>query len=70
MRKQMLVLLLAGAMTFTISYAQKKKHLTPDDYGKWQSLGTIDLSPNGEWVAYQVTVQEDNDTLYVLNTAT
>ncbi len=45
----------------------QKKHLTPDDYGKWQSLGAIDLSPNGEWIAYQVTVQEDNDTMFVTN---
>jgi dipeptidyl aminopeptidase/acylaminoacyl peptidase len=50
--------------------AQEKKYLTPDDYGKWQSLGAIDLSPNGEWVAYQVTVLEDNDSLFLLNRAT
>jgi dienelactone hydrolase len=47
--------------------AQQKKTLTSDDYGKWQSIGATDLSPNGEWITYQVTVQEDNDTLYVLN---
>src|SRR6187402_1402871 len=47
--------------------AQQKKTLTSDDYGKWQSIGATDLSPNGEWIAYQVAVQEDNDTLYVLN---
>src|SRR5688572_12808649 len=69
MRKQMLVLFLVGAMTSTISYAQTKKHLTPEDYGKWQSLGAINLSPDGQWAAYGVTVQEDNDTVYVLNTA-
>lgn len=50
-----------------IATQAQKKYLTPDDYGKWQSLGAIDLSPNGEWIAYQVTVQEDNDTLFVTN---
>jgi dipeptidyl aminopeptidase/acylaminoacyl peptidase len=50
--------------------AQQKKMLTPDDYGKWQSIGTTDISPNGEWVAYQVLVQEDNDSLYLLNRST
>ncbi|HMJ46195.1 MAG TPA: prolyl oligopeptidase family serine peptidase [Ferruginibacter sp.] len=52
------------------SHAQQKKWLSPDDYGKWQSIGASDLSPNGEWVAYQVMVQEDNDTLYVYNRQT
>lgn len=56
------VLLLAGNLS-----AQQKKNLTTDDYGKWQTIGNTELSPNGEWVAYQVLVQEDNDTLYVLN---
>ncbi len=51
-------------------HAQDKQNLTPEDYGKWQSLGAIDLSPNGDWVAYQVTVQEDNDTLFVVNRST
>lgn len=48
-------------------WAQQKKTLTPDDYGKWQSLANTDLSPNGEWVAWLVTSQEENDTLYVKN---
>jgi dipeptidyl aminopeptidase/acylaminoacyl peptidase len=47
--------------------AQEKKYLTPEDYGKWQSLGSTDLSANGQWISYTITVQEDNDTLYVLN---
>ncbi len=53
-----------------VTNAQNKKDLTPDDYGKWQSIGASDLSPNGEWVAYQVTVQEDNDTMFVMNRTT
>lgn len=51
----------------TIATAQQKKYLTQDDYGKWQTLASTDLSPNGEWIAYQITVQEDNDTMYVTN---
>jgi dipeptidyl aminopeptidase/acylaminoacyl peptidase len=50
--------------------AQQKKNLTQEDYGKWQSLASNDLSPKGDWVAYQVTVQEDNDTMYVMNRLT
>jgi dipeptidyl aminopeptidase/acylaminoacyl peptidase len=47
--------------------AQQKKNLTPDDYGKWQTLSYSDISANGEWIAYLVTSQEENDTLYVVN---
>lgn len=50
--------------------AQPKKYLSPDEYGKWQSLGATAISPNGEWVAYQITVQENNDTLFVINKRT
>lgn len=53
-------------LSFTFINAQKK-NLTAEDYGKWQSIGATDISANGEWVAYQITVAEDNDTLYVVN---
>ncbi len=48
----------------------QKKNLTAEDYGKWQSIGSSELSPNGAWVAYQIIVQEDNDTMYVVNRTT
>jgi dipeptidyl aminopeptidase/acylaminoacyl peptidase len=57
-------------LVITSAKAQQKKNLTQDDYGKWQSLASNDLSPKGDWVAYQVTVQEDNDTMYVMNRLT
>ena len=61
----LLCLLIWGAP----SQAQKK-NLTAEDYGKWQSIGASELSPNGSWIAYQITVQEDNDSLFVVNRAT
>jgi dipeptidyl aminopeptidase/acylaminoacyl peptidase len=65
------LLKLVYLLLFTCSLqAQTKKTLTSDDYGKWQSIGATELSPNGEWLAYQITVQEDNDTLYVTNRVT
>ncbi len=62
-------ILLCILYSYDIS-AQQKKNLTPQDYGKWQSIGNTELSPNGEWVAWQITVQEDNDTLFVMNRQT
>ena len=64
------MLLSISVILFSTINAQQKKNLSPDEYGKWQSLGAIDLSPNGEWVAYQITVQEDNDTMYITNKLT
>ncbi|TAH14540.1 MAG: S9 family peptidase [Sphingobacteriia bacterium] len=52
------------------SLLAQKKNLTAEDYGKWQSIGSSELSPNGAWVAYQIIVQEDNDTMYVVNRTT
>lgn len=59
-----MLLLLAAGITAS---AQQKKDLSPDDYAKWQSLAGTALSYNGSWVGYQVAVQEDNDTLYLVN---
>jgi dipeptidyl aminopeptidase/acylaminoacyl peptidase len=66
---QRLATFLLLALIFFSANAQKK-NLAPEDYLKWQSIGATDISPNGQWVAYQVTVQEDNDTMYVVNRST
>jgi len=71
MRTAILPGILAGLFFFvSLVYGQEKKYLTQEDYGKWQSIAAADLSPDGAWCAYQVTVPEDNDTLYVTNRMT
>lgn len=36
--------------------------VTPEDYGKWETLRSGMLSPNGRWLAYEVTrVNEENE---------
>lgn len=62
-----LFLLLAASLCVN---AQQKKDLTPADYAKWQFFAGTTLSENGEWTAYSVSVQEDNDTLYLFNQLT
>ncbi|MEI9972184.1 MAG: hypothetical protein WDO73_09070 [Ignavibacteriota bacterium] len=34
--------------------AQTKPTLLPADYGKWETLGTGTLSPDGKWMAYEI----------------
>ena len=43
-----------------------KQPITPDDYGKWESLGfATDLSPNGQWMVYRITRVNEEDELRV-----
>jgi hypothetical protein len=68
MHKYFVSSLLSFFLVITIQ--AQKKNLTPDDYGKWQTIGTTSLSPDGHWILYQVNVQEDNDSLFVKNKMT
>ena len=44
------------------SMAQGKPTLTPQDYGRWESLTAARLAPNGRWLAYGVNrVNEENE---------
>ncbi len=71
MRTELFPAILAGFFSLvSLVYGQEKKTLMQEDYGKWQSIAAADLSPDGAWCAYQVTVQEDYDTLYVANRMT
>ena len=54
-------LALAVAATASV-HAQDSPTLTPDDYGKWETLGTPILAPSGEWIAYPIRrVNEENE---------
>ncbi len=70
MKQRILFSLLLVMACTCLTHAQQKKNLGTEDYGKWQTLAATELSPDGAWVAYLVTVLEDNDTLYVVNRAT
>ncbi len=54
------LLLIAGTVQ-----AQNKPAATPADYGKWHNLGQVVTSNDGQWLAWSVTMQENNDTLWV-----
>ena len=58
-----LVLLgLPGSTTGDELSAQQLPTLTPDDYGQWERLGRATLSPDGLWLAVQVSrVNEENE---------
>jgi dipeptidyl aminopeptidase/acylaminoacyl peptidase len=48
-RRTFALLALAAA-----AFAQTKPTLLPADYGKWETLGAGNLSPDGKWLAYEI----------------
>lgn len=42
-----------------------KKTLTPEEYGKWETLGPSQLSPDGHWMTAQIGVVEGDGRLIV-----
>jgi hypothetical protein len=53
----------------SVALAQKKP-LDHSVYDSWQSIGTKQLSNDGLWAAYQVSVQEGDGNLYFQNGVT
>lgn len=49
---------------FSMGYAQKKP-LDHDVYDDWESVGTREMSPNGNWMLYSINPQEGDKTLYI-----
>ncbi len=59
--RPVIVLALVAVMT-TAAHAQNKPTLTPDDYGKWETLTAPTIAPSGQWIAYQISrVNEENE---------
>ncbi len=48
--------------------AQEKPTLTEEDYGKWERLGSARISPDGGWLAVQVSRVNDEDELRIHHT--
>lgn len=54
-------------LSFSSLLAQKKK-LTPEDYGQWQQITATELSPNGEWFAYNISLVDGDGWLTIKKT--
>jgi dipeptidyl aminopeptidase/acylaminoacyl peptidase len=52
------ILLFAGPAA-----AQQKPTLTPADYARWESIGAVELSPDGRWIAYAISRVDADDEL-------
>jgi Tol biopolymer transport system component len=56
---------LALVLTLSSAIAQERPPITPADYGQWETLGMSSLSPDGQWLAYAINRQNDENELRV-----
>jgi dipeptidyl aminopeptidase/acylaminoacyl peptidase len=56
------------AVSTTITAFAQKKPLDHSVYDSWQSLGDVKITRNGQWVVYNVNVQEGDNELVVQRT--
>jgi dipeptidyl aminopeptidase/acylaminoacyl peptidase len=50
---------------FAFSAQSQKRPLTAADYDRWQSVRSEKISPNGQWIAYQIDPQEGDGRLEI-----
>ncbi len=63
-----LLLAAAAALLTSDAVAQQKPTLTPDDYGQWETLGQVTLSPDGLWLAVGISRVNDEAELRIHRT--
>ena len=65
--KLFLFIVFFGTSSVLVTAQEGQKVLTVDDYGKWSSVGSVNLSANGEWMSYSYSPNGGDDTLYIKN---
>src|ERR1035438_10222188 len=60
-RRPLLVFFSAGVVLI----GQQKPAVTPAAFGKWETLGAGDLSPDGKWLAYSIRRVSTDEELRV-----
>ncbi len=64
------IFLLIGLTPSIYAQSNNKKVLTIDDYEKWQTINSVSISDNGEWITFAYNFPDADDTLYVKSTIT
>jgi dienelactone hydrolase len=57
--------LLISLLFITLAPAQEKKNLSHDDYAIWNTLSGQQLSPDGQWLVYEVNPQDGDGELII-----
>ncbi|HEY7183591.1 MAG TPA: prolyl oligopeptidase family serine peptidase [Blastocatellia bacterium] len=69
MRRRLIISPLLICSLAIAGLAQTKPRLTPAEYGKWETLGATNLSPDGKWLAYGVNRSNRNNELRIVSVA-
>ena len=67
-RRLAALFLVVGCLAPAGLEAQDKPTLTEDDYGKWERLGAATLSPDGDWLAVNISRVNDENELRIHRT--
>lgn len=62
-----LVLVAALSLPGALPAQQSNPTVTPADYGKWESLGSAVLSPDGRWMAYPLNRVDEKNELRLMS---
>lgn len=58
-------ILLFSLLFVFLASAQEKKRLSHDDYAIWNTISGQQLSPDGQWMVYEVNPQDGDGTLVI-----
>jgi len=68
MKKLSFTLFVFTILLNIILSGQDKKPLSHEDYDKWKDLSNSNISPSGDWVSYEVNLQDGGGYLWLYNT--
>ena len=56
-----LIVIVSVVGVWPLQAGENKKVLTMDDYGRWRTVSSTQLSPDGEWMTYDYRKPEANE---------
>jgi dipeptidyl aminopeptidase/acylaminoacyl peptidase len=65
--KNLLATFLLPFFVISITAQTSLSVIKPEDYAKWQNLGSSSISDDGSWVSWNVSLIDGDDTLYIKN---
>ncbi len=69
-RQPLVITALLLVITASVTAQDTLPAIKPEDYAKWQTLGSASISDDGSWVAWNISLVDGDDTLFIKNAAT
>lgn len=67
--RSLILFIALSLLTSNLLFAQKQK-LEPEDYGQWQYITTTEMSPDGNWFAYNINLVDGDGWLTIKEVGT